>query len=589
MNTTSLYRHGRLVLAGAGLVTIVVTGCDSPVKSRSERELRDAVTRATEQELADSPRRDITLEPAPSDLAERFQGERLDELERMGGPNSYELVEVMIGEDLNGLPVQGVRVSLREAVLSAVEHNLGVQIASVSPSIAESQIAIAESRFDAVWTGTLNWEKLDQPAVTPVVGGVPVSAGVSARESVNFTTGIEKRLISGGTAQIATGVSRVDNQAPGVTSFPDPSYLSNIQIGLTQPLLEGFGSEVALAEIRLERNSTRSEIEEFRNALIETVQRTEAAYWNLVLARQALRIRERLLDRGSETRDKLIAREDYDVESAQISDALTRVQTREVDVLRARTEVLRASDELKQLMNAPELSVGSEMMIVPTDAAPTDPMTFNLVDAILTGVRRRPEIRQALLSIDDASIRQMLADNLRLPRLDLTMQTQFTGLDGELGDSYGNATDDQFVSYLVGLSVEQPIGNREAEANYRAARLRRLQSVISYQQVIQLVTREIKDSLRDVRLNYDLLVPTRDARLAAAENLRTIEVKEEFQAALTPEFLNLKFNRQEALALAELEEARAIAEYQISLSNLYAAMGVILDRNQINFVVPEFE
>ena len=77
------------------------------------------------------------------------------------------------------------------------------------------------------------------------------------------------------------------------------------------------------------------------------------------------------------------------------------------------------------------------------------------------------------------------------------------------------------------------------------------------------------------------------ARIAAAESLRTIEVQEDLNAGLTPEFLNLKFNRQESLATAELREIQALVDYQIALSELYNSMGIALERNNIEFVVPD--
>jgi len=119
--------------------------------------------------------------------------------------------------------------------------------------------------------------------------------------------------------------------------------------------------------------------------------------------------------------------------------------------------------------------------------------------------------------------------------------------------------------------------------------LQRLQAIVQYEQVVQGVVQQVKNSLRNVRLNYELLGPTRDARLAATENLRTIEVQEEKSAAMTPEFLNLKLQRQESLANAELDEISTISAYQVALAQLYTAMGVSLERNKIEFVVPEYK
>jgi outer membrane protein TolC len=100
--------------------------------------------------------------------------------------------------------------------------------------------------------------------------------------------------------------------------------------------------------------------------------------------------------------------------------------------------------------------------------------------------------------------------------------------------------------------------------------------VVGYQQSVQGVVLDVKTALRDVITDYDLIMATRSLRVAQAENLRTLLVEEETMAGLTPEFLNLKFQRQERLALARTQEVAALANYDKSVASLYRAMGTSL-------------
>jgi outer membrane protein TolC len=134
---------------------------------------------------------------------------------------------------------------------------------------------------------------------------------------------------------------------------------------------------------------------------------------------------------------------------------------------------------------------------------------------------------------------------------------------------------------------EQPIGNRGAEADYRARQLERMQATVEYRRVVQRVVLDVKTALRNITTNYQLIEQTRSARLAATENLRTLLVQEKTIQSLTPDFLDLKFRRQEALALAEADEQAALTDYNISLADLQAAMGTALEHNRIAFVVPD--
>jgi outer membrane protein TolC len=62
-----------------------------------------------------------------------------------------------------------------------------------------------------------------------------------------------------------------------------------------------------------------------------------------------------------------------------------------------------------------------------------------------------------------------------------------------------------------------------------------------------------------------------------------LEAQEEAGAALTPEFLDLKLRRQEALANAETREIQAVVDYNVAISAYYQAMGTLLERNGIQF------
>ncbi|MEZ6209651.1 MAG: TolC family protein [Phycisphaerales bacterium] len=252
-----------------------------------------------------------------------------------------------------------------------------------------------------------------------------------------------------------------------------------------------------------------------------------------------------------------------------------------------RQRLRNASDELKSIINDPELTTGGEALLVPADAPVDEPITFSLLDALTAAIDNRPELQRALLNIQDASIRRQVADSLRLPLLDLTAQARFQGLNEDLGEAYEDITEAQFVDLLAGIRFEQPIGNRAGEAQYRQRQLELMQASVDYRAAVQRIVLEVKRALRQVETNYKLIEQSRTARLAATENVRTLQVLERTTQALSPDFLDLKFRRQESLANAELEEAQALVNYQIALAELVAATGTALERNGIRFVVPE--
>jgi outer membrane protein TolC len=221
------------------------------------------------------------------------------------------------------------------------------------------------------------------------------------------------------------------------------------------------------------------------------------------------------------------------------------------------------------------------------DDALDAPISFSLLDVMLAATRNRPEMQQAIVSIDNTSIRQQVADNARLPKLDLRLQTKFSGMDDNFGGAYDDVWDRRFIDYLVGLQFEQPVGNRAAEAGYRQRRIERMQATIAYRNTVQQIIQDAKKSLRGVVTNYRLIEQTRIARYAATERLRSLEVEKQIVRGFDEQTLDLEFRTQETLAQAEEEEIAALSDYNVALAQLYTSMGTALEHNNIEFKVPD--
>lgn len=595
-----LARAAGLAIAVVGVVAVVgalgVGGCAGtnpardPFAQRSERELRESIIAEAQRTLADAksqPLPVVTTRQSGVDRL-RIRPDIMPELERMAGPASYageagELVS-NLGMDLTGRPVRAVTINLERAVKTSVRNNLAVQFAQLNPAVGEAQLQAAEAAFDWTLFASLNAQRNDTPAVS-----INNSAGVNDSTVISGGAGLRRQLIGGGRFTLQTDQSRTDNNTPAQNANPDPAFTTSVTAQWDQPLLRNFGSDTARAEVRLAANQARENVQLFHRDLIRTASDVERAYWELVRARADVLILQRLLERGEQVRRQLVERAQIDANSAQIADATSRVERRRADVLRAQTTVQLASDRLKQLMNDPQLPAGSELVVLPSDAAVDEPVQFSLLESLRTAITSRPEVVQAIINIDDASIRQAVADNQRLPQLDLRLQTRFSDLSRNWGDSMGDTIDGRFIDMLAGLSLEAPIGNRRAEAALRQRRLERMQSVLAYRNTVQQVVGEVKSALQRVKLNYTLIEQTRTSRVAASENVRVLLVEKDQGLGFTVERLNIELNSQEQLAASEREEAGALVDYNIALTDLFAAMGTTLERNNIAFVLPGVE
>ena len=563
------------------LLLSAVTGCTSPMDRTAEQELRETLMQSHRQFTRAIARGEITTEREPSAVEQELRRREglIEQLDERSGIDALRDQPLELGPDLEGaIEAEKARLSLQQAIQSAVQNNIDYRAARLIPAARRTEIVQAEAAFDATFFTGIEYGRRDTPEAQAGVPGL----GDLTQHRLGLETGIRKRLTTGGQVELATGFERT---ATDPTVFePDPRWTPEITLGLQQPLLRGFGTDVNTASIQLADSAHRQSVEELRQSLIELVDRVEGAYWALVQARQQLLIQTRLLEQTVREREVLDQRRILDVRPSTYTEVLAQEEVRRAEVIRARQQVRRASDALKRLINDPDLPLAGEELIVPENLPVDLPLKFNLLDAVTTALRERPEMRRALMRIQDASLRQRVADNLRLPMLDLNFNLRLHELQGDLGSGYGDIfTERNLIDFMVGAQFEVPLGNRDAEALYSRRTIERHQSVLDYQRLSQDVVQEVKDAMRDLLTAYELIGATRASRRAAAENLRALEAEQEVGVPLTPEFIDLKLRRQEALANAQQREMEALVAYNNAISSFFKATGTLLERSQIDF------
>jgi outer membrane protein TolC len=515
-----------------------------------------------------------------SSVEEKLTVERRDELDNMSGPTAYVSAQANYGPDLfDDFNTPTVSMNLQHVIQGTVANNLTLQIARLVPSVDDALITQAQAVFDATFYASVDWQKLDN--AQPPVNGTNDRLSPNQTETTTTTFGIRKTLTTGGT--VAVQQELVRNYRSATLYNTDHWHTSGLLLNVQQPLLRNFGTAVNTAQIALNVSSRRQSVEDLRSQLLATIHNAESAYWALSLARQNLLIQQRLLERTIKDRDQIEKRSVLDASPAIITEANSFVEERRAAVIRAQNAVRTSSDSLKQLLNDPNLPVSDETLIVPLDSPVDAPLQVSLLDAISTAMKNRPELRKALLQIDDAAVRQRVADNQRLPLLTLSASLRFNGVGDSIPETLDKAAEGKLIDYLISGQFEAPIGNRAAEGLFEQRKIERRASVINYQNQAQTVVLQIKNAQRDLITAYRVIGAEQASRRAAAENLRALEAQEEAGAALTPEFLDLKLRRQEALANAETREIQAVVDYNVAISAYYQAMGTLLERNGIQF------
>ena len=473
-----------------------------------------------------------------------------------------------------------VKLELRDAIQRAVVYNSDIRVSAFQPGIDEARVIEAVSRFDPTLFSNLEATRTNQP-----VGLRSTFGGPEQRQNavnVTGTTGIRQNLPSGGQVEISAQAQRAESIGDNGTT----NYETQLQLQLTQPLLRDFGNDVNSARIVINQNNQVISTLEFRRQVEESIADIERLYWQLAQAEQDLQIQQELLQRTLDYALILWQRRDQDATRVSISQANARVESRRATLIRARARVADLSDQIKRLVNDPDMPVSSPAVLSADTSAVLEQIIFDPKEQVDSALQYRFELEQQRLRIDSAVVTGRVAKNNLLPQLDLILRGGLNGVDNTLSNSTWdsvNVRDDDGANYnaTVGLQFEIPIGNRAARAIWRRQQLAIQQAITSYKAAQDQIVQEVRQALREVDTTWQETVRTRQSALAARDALEAIEVRERAGEPLTPNFVDLKLSLLEALAAASSSEAAAIANYNISLSALERTKGTLLRYNNI--------
>lgn len=537
MSSTNTACHTTLVaLAGTALV-----GCASPF-STSKDDLGRIIPIERLRTVAS-----LDLEPAPPETA----------------PDPLQAVSRFEGE-------QSVDLGLGEARASALANNLDLRVALVDPAIAQTQLTEQEAAFDAVFFVDGRWANTDTPTASQL--------NANQQEFGSLTPGFRLPLRTGGIAQAQLPIQRVETNNQFATL--NPAYTSDLELTLSQPLLEGAGRRIATHSIRIA--SFERQIVESRTtlAVIAQLAAVDRAYWRLYAAWESLAVAQQQLELAASQLERAERQLDAGrVAEIEVIRAEAGVAERVEGVIVAENAVLRTQRELKRRVNAPGLGVRTDTLVLPeTDPNPVryDVDRQRMLAAAMANRMELLELELRLLA-DAANIE--LAENRRLPTLDLDLTYRFNGLGEDLGDSFEQTAENDFEDWAVGLRFETPIDNGQARASLRRAVLTRLQRIGSQEARQQTIRQEVLDAIDEIETAWQRILATRQSVVV---NRRALEA-EQRQFNLGRSTTLDVLDAQARFAQSELAEIQSIVDYQIAQVALAEATGTLLGAASVSW------
>ncbi|MCK4821140.1 TolC family protein, partial [bacterium] len=225
-------------------------------------------------------------------------------------------------------------MSLQETTLLALRENLSIAVEANTPLLKQLDIAIEKAQF---------YPHLLIDAERTVESKRKVAR--SDRTSVEVA--IEEKLPGGATIKVGSDwITWDDNKTSRTYQFS--SFFE-----MTQPLLEGMGIEINMADYYISRESAEISLESFRNQLMETLTEVRTQYYELLRAFQLLGIRQQTLELARQQLNRTAALVQIGkVPESELTIAVAQVSRRENDIIVAKKNFRDQEDILLELLHA---------------------------------------------------------------------------------------------------------------------------------------------------------------------------------------------------------------------------------------------
>ncbi len=466
--------------------------------------------------------------------------------------------------------LSSVELTLEECRANTLANNLDLKVAVVDPTIAGERTTQEEAKFNSIFTFNVGYQDLDTPTASQLVSG--------QSKNLQVTPGVRIPTRTGGNVTVQLPFTRNENN--NQFSTLNPSYTSDLQFSVSQPLLRGAGRRATTASLRIAGYDEQASASRTKLEVIRQLAAVDRSYWRLFQAKRELEVRQQQYELAveqlgrAERRNKAGAVAEIEVIRAQagVSDSLQAIIT-------AQNVVLLQQRELKRIINQPGLEVETPIMI--QEATQPDPVEyeFDSKQLMTEALRNRMELLELELQLAADAARIGLARNQALPLFSLDYTYRINGLGGSVQDTFQSLQRNRFEDWTIGLSAEVPLDNEEAESRVRSAISTRLQRLATRAARELSIRQEVLNAIDTLSADWQRILA---ARQSVILNTRALQAEQRQFDVGNSTSTNV-LDASARLADAQSTEVRALTDYQISQVDLAFATGTLLGASKVDW------
>jgi outer membrane protein TolC len=492
-----------------------------------------------------------------------------------------------------------LELSLKNYLALVMANNTDIQLQLIALEIPRANIL---SQYGA-WDPKAIAQFSSQRATTLPTNATTAQNAATLTKALNQPYSLQyTQTLPTGTQYTAQFSGAKTSQTNSFNNY-NPALTANTRVSITQPLLQNRGAYVNRIPLMVAQVGFKMSQENQRVQLLNLVNTAETAYWNVIMARENLKVAEA----GRTNADEFLKymQKQLDLGALSPLDIYNPQQSlaaADLTVSQARFSLAQAEEALRHQMGAdldPDARILPVTLTESVDLGPAESITPDREQAVAKAQLNHPVIRQALQKLDSDDLGIQSARNGLLPNLALSMFYQSNGTGGEyyprtsligggptgpvvvvpggISDALGQMFGFGYPTYFGSVTLTLPIRNRTATAAMTTAMVQKKTDALT-----------LRNQQQAVRLNVLNAITKLDG---AKEQLKLAQIQRDFaQKNLDAE--NTKFqlgteinqnviNAQQVLVQAESAVVTNQIGVRLNRLNLLTQTGDLLDERGI--------
>jgi outer membrane protein len=545
-----------------------------------------------------------------------------------------------------------LNLSLEDAISLCLENNLDIAVQRFTPWVAEVNLlrtkgggasfgtggsapvllgSAPSGGFDPILTASSTFVDETFPVTNPFTSGTGSSSlsTLTTHESI-YNFGYAQTFHTGTQIGVSWDNTRESSAAANIFN---PFVQSQLSVTISQPLLAGFGLLPNIRYILEAKNTLKVADAQFAQFVIQDVTTVENYYWELVFARESVKVEEITVATDQKLYDN--NKKQLEIGTLAPLDVLTaeaQLANDQQALVAAQTTKLQDETQLLNAITKNPLDPSLQgVEIIPTTPLTTPDVVENIpiMDAVGEAWKKRPELQQIEWNLKNDKIEVKATRNGLLPSLSAfgeysaeglggnstlqssTIPTGFVPITSEpivdangnpvtggspagpiylgspifptvtttggVGNALNSMINAQFPSFIGGLSLTLPIRNRAAQANNAQAQLNERQLEVQYKEEQNIVFVNVRNAIIALTQDRARVAAAQEARILAQQTLDAEQKK--FQLGSSTAFnVTLRVQQETSAASNEVRAKTNLAEDYVLFNQ---AMGRTLEANRI--------